>query len=48
MEKETIIKWLRECSDEGCGESCENCPFECHEDCAGALMAEAVKDLAEQ
>lgn len=46
MEKELVIKWLLECSDEGDGESCVNCPCVNCDDCAGALMAEAAAVLA--
>lgn len=46
MEKEIVLKWLRECSDEGSGVGCEECPFGSCEDCAGALMAEAAAVLA--
>lgn len=48
MEKETIIKWLLECSDEGSGESCNDCPCVNCEDCAGALMQEAAMILSEK
>lgn len=46
MEKELVIKWLQECSDEGDGASCVECPFAKCEDCAGELMAEAAMMLA--
>ena len=47
MEKEIVLKWLLECSDEGNGESCNECPcFNC-EDCAGKLMREAAAVLSE-
>lgn len=45
MERETILKWLLECSEEGDGESCKDCPFTECEDCAGALMAAAAAEL---
>lgn len=46
MEKELVIKWLRECSDEGSGVGCEECPFDSCEDCVGALM-KAAADVIE-
>lgn len=46
MTKEEVIKWLLECSDEGDGASCVECPFGKCEDCAGELMAEAAMMLA--
>lgn len=46
MEKEIVLKWLLECSDEGDGENCCECPFTNCEDCAGELMAEAAMMLA--
>lgn len=48
MEKELVIKWLQECSDEGNGENCVECPFAKCEDCAGELMKEAAKVLPEK
>lgn len=45
MEKEQLIKWLRECSADGSGEHCTECPyFEC-EDCAGELLKDAAEIL---
>jgi len=46
MNKEEIIKWLLECSDEGDGESCVNCPCVNCDDCAGELMRQAAAVLA--
>ncbi len=46
MEKELVIKWLHECSDEGSGESCNECPCVNCDDCVGALMEEAAVLLA--
>ena len=48
MTKEEVIKWLLECSDEGSGESCNECPCVNCDDCAGELMKEAAKALAEK
>lgn len=48
MDKETIIHWLRECSDEGSGERCEQCPYYSHQDCAGQLMQDAAQILNEE
>ena len=48
MEKELVIKWLLECSEEGDGESCNECPCVNCDDCAGELMKEAAKVLAEK
>ena len=47
MEKEIVLKWLQECSDEGNGESCVECPFVKCEDCTGELMREAAAVLSE-
>ena len=48
MTKEEVIKWLQECSGEGSGESCNECPCVNCDDCAGTLMQEAAKVLAEK
>ena len=48
MTKEEVMKWLLECSDEGSGESCNECPCVNCDDCAGTLMLEAAKVLAEK
>ena len=48
MEIELVAKWLRECSDEGSGESCCECPFVRCEDCADSLMTAAAEVLGEQ
>lgn len=48
MKKEDVIKWLRECSDEGSGVGCEECPFASCDDCAGELMKEAANVLSEK
>lgn len=48
MNKEQVIKWLLECSDEGDGESCNDCPYANCDDCAGELMKEAAKVLGNQ
>lgn len=42
MEKETVLKWLHNCSGDGSGELCEECPFNSCEDCSGALMQAAA------
>lgn len=45
MEKEIVLTWLRECSADGSGEHCTECPyFEC-EDCAGELLKDAAEIL---
>ena len=43
--KETILKWLRNCSEEGSGELCSECPFNSCEDCGGALMKAAAEAM---
>jgi hypothetical protein len=48
MTKEEVIKWLQECSDEGSDENCNECPCVNCEDCAGEIMNEAAKVLAEK
>lgn len=48
MKKEDVIKWLLECSDEGSGESCSDCPCVNCDDCAGELMKEAAMVLADK
>ena len=48
MEKELVIKWLQECSDEGSGESCNDCPCVNCNDCAGELMRQAAAVLGDQ
>ena len=45
MEKELVIKWLHNCSEDGSGELCEECPFTSCEDCAGELMRQAAAVL---
>ena len=47
MEKEIVLKWLRECSELEQNEICENCPFNSCEDCGGALM-QAAADVIEE
>ncbi|MBQ9165402.1 MAG: hypothetical protein IJX71_00495 [Oscillospiraceae bacterium] len=46
MKKELVIKWLHNCSEDGSGELCEECPFTSCEDCGGALM-QAAADVIE-
>ena len=48
MEKEIVLKWLLECSDEGSGESCNECPCVNCDDCAGELMRQAAAVLDDQ
>ena len=48
MDKEQVIKWLLECSDEGSGESCNECPCVNCDDCAGELMRQAAAVLDDQ
>lgn len=43
--KETIMKWLRICSNEGGGECTGECPYVGCEDCSGALMKDAAAVL---
>lgn len=43
--KETIMKWLRICSNEGGGECTGECPYTGCEDCSGALMKDAAAAL---
>lgn len=45
MEKEMIVKWLQECSENGSGESCNECPCVNCDDCAGELMKAAAEVL---
>lgn len=45
--KKTIIKWLRECSEEGNGVACAECPWEQYEDCYGELAKDAAEALEE-
>lgn len=46
MEKEIVLKWLLECSEEGSGESCNDYPCVNCDDCAGELMRQAASVLA--
>ena len=46
MNKEDVIKWLRECSDVDQDAVCAECPYASCEDCAGALMLDAAVILA--
>ena len=48
MKKENVIKWLRQCSDEGRGESCNDCPRVNCDDCAGEVMRQAAAVLDDQ
>ena len=48
MEKETIIKWLQECSENGSGEGCNECPCVNCDDCAGELMKAAAEVLGKE
>ena len=48
MTKEEVFKWLLECSDEGNGESCNECPCVNCDDCAGELMRQAAAILGNQ
>lgn len=48
MEKEVVLKWLRQCSDVDQDAVCAECPFASCEDCAGELMKEAAKVLTDQ
>ena len=46
IKEKEVIKWLRECSDEGSGESCCECPYAKYDDCAGKLMQDAAIIMA--
>ena len=46
IKENEVMKWLRECSDEGSGESCCECPYANYEDCAGKLMLDAAVVMA--
>lgn len=46
-DKKTIIKWLRECIDEGSGIPCQECPWVRHEACSWELMKDAAEALEE-
>lgn len=46
IKEKEVIKWLRECSDEGSGESCCECPYAKYDDCAGKLMQHAAIIMA--
>lgn len=48
MEKEVVLKWLRQCSDVDQDAVCAECPFASCEDCAGKLMAEAAAVMGDQ
>lgn len=41
-----VIYWLLECSEEGNGENCCECPYFKHDDCAGELMKDAAVILS--
>ena len=47
MEKEIVLKWLRECSEQDHDGICEECPFASCEDCGGALMQAAAEVIEE-
>ena len=48
MEKEVVLKWLRQCSDVDQDAVCAECPFASCEDCAGELLKEAAQVLHSQ
>ena len=48
MEKEIVLKWLHNCSEDGSGELCVECPFSSSEDCDGDLMRQAAAVLADK
>lgn len=46
IKEKGVIYWLLECSEEGSGESCSDCPYFEHDDCAGKLMQDAAVILS--
>lgn len=46
MDKENVLKWLRQCTDADQDAVCAECPYAECEDCAGALM-QAAADVIE-
>ena len=46
IKEKGVIYWLLECSEEGNGENCCECPYFKHDDCAGELMQDAAVILA--
>ena len=48
MEKEVVLKWLHNCSEDGSVELCVECPFSGSEDCDGDLMQAAAELIENQ
>lgn len=46
IKEKEVIKWLHECSEEGNGESCCDCPYAKYQDCAGKLMQDVALVMA--